>query len=528
MNMEKTFEQLGLSEEIIKATKEMGFVNPTIVQEEAIPLGLESKDLIVMSKTGSGKTAAFGLPVIEGVKDAEKGPNALILTPTRELAVQVDKEINDMAKYASVKTTAVYGQHNMATEVQALKSGVNIVTGTPGRVIDHIQRRTLKTHGIKYLILDEADRMLDMGFIDQVIKIIKALPRNRVTMLFSATMPPEIKNICRAYMKEPVTLELGTDTKTVDTIKQSYYRVERNEKRTMLEKLIKMKQPDSCMVFCNMRHDVDKVESYLNQKGYFVEALHGAKNQSRRTRTIEAFKKGKIQILVATDVAARGIHVDDLSLVINYDVPDKQDSYIHRIGRTGRAGNGGVAMSLVTTDDIMSLYEIEEHVGALIEQEELPTDEYVKECVENSTGKWAGKVREVKKVHHKTKPHQNHQKSQYNKKPAHSDKPSHKKDTSNYHKKDSHKGKPQSYKQQDNKDYKKQVQKPEVQKAYVQKPQTQKSQTHKPYQEKTVPNKKPVGRYETYEINGKKVQVLVSEKAAKKSIIKRITSMFKK
>lgn len=540
--MDKTFEKLGLSEDVIKAIKDMGFTEPTMVQEESIPLGLDSKDLIVMSKTGSGKTAAFGLPIIEGVKNCEKGPNALILTPTRELAVQVDKEISDMAKYTTASTTAVYGQHNMAAEIQQLKNGVNIVTGTPGRVTDHIQRKTLKTKDIKYLILDEADRMLDMGFIDQVIKIIKTLPRDRVTMLFSATMPPEIKNICRAYMKEPVTLELGTDTKTVDSIKQSYYRVEKNEKRAVLEKLIQMKQPDSCMVFCNMRHDVDKVETFLSRKGYYVEALHGAKNQSKRTKTIESFKKGKIQILVATDVAARGIHVDDLSVVINYDVPDKKDSYIHRIGRTGRAGQGGIAMTLVTGDDIMSFYDIEEHVGALIEQAELPTAEFIETCIAESTSRWAGLKRDVKPIHHTTKPHQNHQKTQYNKKASNVGKVHHKKDTSTYHKQHKDVTKPQYAKSENSKiDYKKtdvnktDVNKTDVNKTEYKKPEYKKSEYKKTEYKKAdvtanqgKTSKENKGRYETYEINGKKVKVLVAEKAGKKSVVKRITSIFKK
>lgn len=375
--MEKKFNELGISEAIIKAIEAMGFTAPTEVQEKAIPHILNKEDLIVMSKTGSGKTGAFGIPIIQSVKANPKGPEALILTPTRELAVQVDSDLKLMAKHSSVKTTAVYGQHNMNSEIQALKNGITIVTGTPGRVQDHIRQGNLVTHQIKYLVLDEADRMLDMGFIDQVVRIIKSLPKNRVTLLFSATMPPEIQKICKAYMNEPSVVEIESETKTVDSIQQCYYRVEPNEKRTQLYRILAARQPESCMVFCNTRAEVDKVHAFLQRKGYVTEALHGANSQSSRMRTIKGFKDNSFQILVATDVAARGIHVDDLSLVINYDVPIEKDSYVHRIGRTGRAGHGGIAISLVTSNEIMSLYEIEEHVGALIEEEELPSEDAV-------------------------------------------------------------------------------------------------------------------------------------------------------
>jgi len=370
-----------------------------------------------MSKTGSGKTGAFGIPMLQMMAADVVGPQALILTPTRELAVQVESDISLMSKYQEVTTTAVYGQHNINIEVDAIKNGASIVVGTPGRVFDHIQRKSLPTKGIRFLVLDEADRMLDMGFIDQVVKIIKTLPKNRVTMLFSATMPAEIQRICQAYMNEATTIALESDTKTVDAIKQLYYRVEANEKRTQLDRLIKIEQPDSCLVFCNTRYAVDKVQAYLEKKGYIVDAIHGANTQVSRMKTIEKIKKGALQIVVATDVAARGLHIDDLSLVINYDVPIEKDSYVHRIGRTGRAGNTGKAITLATTDDIMTLYEIEEHVGCLIEETELPTDEQVNEAVASATGKWVGikppkahagkdhKLKEHKSREHKSREH---------------------------------------------------------------------------------------------------------------------------
>lgn len=375
----RTFDELGIAPPILKALGDMGFEMPTEIQSKAIPHILEKKDMIVKSKTGSGKTAVFGVSMLQLTDPEADGPQGLILTPTRELAVQVDSDIRQMAKHLSHKTIAVYGQHSMNTEIQALNKGVTIVTGTPGRVYDHIQHGNLRTKNIRFLVLDEADRMLDMGFIDQVEKIIRTVPKDRVTLLFSATIPDEIKRICTRYMKEPETIETESETKTVDLIRQLYYRVDRNEKRTQLNRVLMAERPESCMIFCNTRIAVDQVRSFLNRKGYACQALHGDIPQTKRIKTIEQFKKGEFHLLVATDVAARGIHIDELSLVINYDVPVEKDSYVHRIGRTGRAGHEGRAISIVSVDDIMSLYEIEEHIGVMIEESELPTDEFLAE-----------------------------------------------------------------------------------------------------------------------------------------------------
>lgn len=386
--MGKTFSDLGVSSSIVKSIEKMEFIEPTEVQREAIPYVLQEKDLIVMSKTGSGKTGAFGIPIIQMVNPEVKGPQCLILAPTRELIVQVDQDIRLMSKNNNLKTTPVYGQHNINIEIEALEKGASIVSGTPGRVLDHIQRKTLNTKNIKFLVLDEADRMLDMGFIDQVKNIIKKLPRNRVTLLFSATMPDEIKNICRSYMNEPHTIELESDTKTVDTVNQIYYKVKYNEKNTQLNKILKVEQPESCIVFCNTRVAVERVNAFLERKGYESAPLHGAISQNKRLQTVKKIKNGDVQIIVATDVAARGLHIDNLNIVINYDVPVEKDSYVHRIGRTGRAGNTGKAVTFVTAEDFMAFYEIEEHVGIVIEEEELPTDAYVRECVSKADGKW--------------------------------------------------------------------------------------------------------------------------------------------
>ncbi len=372
--MKNSFNDLGISPPILKALEDMGFESPTEVQSKAIPHILNQEDLIVMSKTGSGKTAVFGVSMLQLSDPGAPGPQGLILTPTRELAVQVDSDLQLMSKHLQHKTTAVYGQHNMNVEIQALNKGVSIVTGTPGRVYDHIQHRNLITKNIRFLVLDEADRMLDMGFIDQVVRIIRTLPKNRLTLLFSATIPTEVRKICREYMRNPVTIEIESETMTVDTIQQFYYRMDENEKRKYLNRLLLLERPESCLIFCNTRFAVDRVQSFLSRKGYACQALHGDIPQVKRLKIMQQFKQGEFHLLVATDVAARGIHIDALSLVINYDVPLEKDSYVHRIGRTGRAGNGGRAISLVTGEDIMSLYEIEEHIGVLIAESEWPSE----------------------------------------------------------------------------------------------------------------------------------------------------------
>lgn len=384
--MISSFSDLGISPPILKALEDMGFEAPTEVQSKAIPHVLNKEDLIVMSKTGSGKTAVFGVSMLQMTDPKAPGPQGLILTPTRELAVQVDSDIRQMAKHLTHRTTAVYGQHNMNVEINAFKKGVTIVTGTPGRVYDHIRHGNLELKNIRFLILDEADRMLDMGFIEQVVKIIKTLPKNRVTLLFSATIPTEVHRICREYMKHPTTIEIESQTKTVDSIQQVYYRVEPKEKTNQLNHLLLIERPESCLIFCNTRMAVDRVHRFLSREGYASEALHGDIPQGKRLKIIQDFKNGDFHLLVATDVAARGIHIDGLSLVINFDVPMEKDSYVHRIGRTGRAGNTGRAITLVTGDDIISLYEIEEHIGVMIAEADLPSEAtFIEEKVEAET-----------------------------------------------------------------------------------------------------------------------------------------------
>lgn len=378
-----SFKEFSLDKDIEKAIDALGFLLPTEVQKQAIPALLEGKDIIVKSKTGSGKTAAFSIPILERLLRTNaigkpEYPAVLILAPTRELAVQVSQDLQALARYLPLRVATVYGQHSMNVEVEALKKGVTVVVGTPGRVMDHLRQGNLEPRGIGYLVLDEADKMMDMGFLDQVVDIIDYLPKERQTMLFSATMPFEIQNICWEYMIDPTTIEIASETKTVDTIEQCYYRVEAHEKRMHLNFALEFYKPASGMIFCNTRATVDRVQEFLHKRGYSCEALHGAITQAKRLKTINQFKMGGFQLLVATDVAARGIHVEDLSLVINYDLPVELDSYVHRIGRTGRAGNGGRAISLVTTEDIMTLYAIEEHIGAMIPERDISELRHIK------------------------------------------------------------------------------------------------------------------------------------------------------
>lgn len=381
MQNNKKFKDYSINKNILKALDELKFTEPTEVQEKTLEHSLAGKDIIVNAKTGSGKTAAFAIPIINSIKDKTGNPKALILAPTRELAIQVANEIKKIAKYNSLRTLCVYGKHSILTEITELEKGVDILVGTPGRVIDHIENEHFNRDEICFFVLDEADRMLDMGFIKQVEKILFSLKRKRQTMLFSATIPLEIMNICHGYMNSPVEIKIKSPTLTVDLIEQSYYRVSKNKKRELLCKLIKIKKPKSLIVFCNTRWQVDRTVMHLNRARINSNALHGGVSQSAREKTMNLFKNSKIKVLVATDVAARGIHIDDLEMVVNLEIPDDKDNYVHRIGRTGRIGKKGQAINLVDENEIYSLYEIEEHVGTMIREEEIPSREELRKAI---------------------------------------------------------------------------------------------------------------------------------------------------
>lgn len=345
------FNELNLSDEIIKAVEELGFSEMTDIQRESIPLLMQGADVVGRSNTGTGKTAAFGIPAVESITDTDrKSVAVLILCPTRELAMQACEEIKKFAKYKRiVKTSAVYGGASMERQIMELKRGANIVIGTPGRVMDHIRRRTLKLDKLRTVILDEADEMLNMGFREDIESILSEVPEERQTVLFSATMPPEILAITEKYQHEPVQIKIKSAQKTVESIQQFCFMVAMGRKTDALKLLLAAYSPEAAMVFCNTKKMVDELTEELVKSGIRAAGLHGDMKQAQRTQVMNSFKLKTITVLVATDVAARGIDVSGIDAVFNYDIPQDNEYYIHRIGRTGRAGRDGTAYTLVTS-----------------------------------------------------------------------------------------------------------------------------------------------------------------------------------
>jgi len=375
--MENLFKDFNISEDIIKTIEKLGYTAPTEVQAKVIPVALEGRDIIVKSQTGSGKTAAFGIPICEKIEIERNKPQALILTPTRELCVQIKDEIGNIGRFKRIRATAIFGKQPFVAQVKELKQRIHVVVGTPGRTLDHLERGTLEIDEIKYLIIDEADEMLNMGFIDQVESIIKRLPKDRITMLFSATMSREIENLSKKYMLEPIKIEITPEALTVETIEQLVYEVEEEEKYKLLKDLIYVQHPESSIIFCRTKDNVDKLMRRLSAHNFSCDALHGGMLQNDRLSAIKRFKLGEFRILVATDVAARGIDVEDVTHIFNYDVPLEKESYVHRIGRTGRAGKEGKAITLVTPFEKRFLREIEDYVGYKIFKAEAPCKEEV-------------------------------------------------------------------------------------------------------------------------------------------------------
>lgn len=352
-----------ISPEVVKALDVMGYQAPMAVQARVIKDVQEGKDLIVQSKTGSGKTAAFSIPIIDQLDVEENLPQVLVLTPTRELAVQVCEEMASIGRYKKVRALPVYGKQPIHIQLRQLKQRVHVVVGTPGRLVDLVQRKNLDLSGIKYLVIDEADELLKRGFIEEVEKIIKRVASNRTTLLFSATIPDRIEAICRAYMQDPDRIEVASDEPSIKEIKQSYIEVADDWKFMRLKEIIETRQPYSCMIFCNTRAKVDHLIEKLRIGRYSCVALHGAIAQKYRLQAINEFKEGRVQFLVATDLAARGIHVDKLDLVINYNVPVETENYVHRIGRTGRAGEKGEAITFVNVHDVRQWQEVQKFIG---------------------------------------------------------------------------------------------------------------------------------------------------------------------
>ena len=372
----KSFEDYQLSNEIKRALAVLKYETPTEVQNEVIPLALENQDLVVKSQTGSGKTASFGIPICEMVKWEEKKPQALILTPTRELAVQVREDITNIGRLKRIKAMAVYGKEPFTKQKEELKQKNHVLVGTPGRVLDHIERGTLVLDQVKYLIIDEADEMLNMGFIDDVETIIKELPLDRVTMVFSATLPEDVENLCHEYMKNPINIEIAATAITTD-IEHQLIEVNEGDKISLLKSVTIVENPESCIIFCRTKENVDTVYTELERSQYSCEKIHGGLEQEERFAVMDGFKMGNFRYLVATDVAARGIDIDNVTLVINYDTPMEKESYVHRTGRTGRAGNKGKAITFATPYEEKFIKAIEKYIGFEILVREAPTNQEV-------------------------------------------------------------------------------------------------------------------------------------------------------
>lgn len=369
------FSELNLSFELNRAIEELGFTEATPVQEQCIPAVMDGRDVIGQSQTGTGKTAAFGLPLLEKLEVLEKRlPQVLIMTPTRELTLQVTAEMRKFAKYKEgIRVVSIYGGDPITTQIRDLKGGADIIVGTPGRIQDHINRRTLKFSSLKALVLDEADEMLKMGFKEEIEEIIKSLPTERQTLLFSATMPKPILDIVNNYQNNPVHIKTKQKEMTVNSIQQFVYEVNQGDKSKVLVQLLEFYRPESSMIFCNTKKMVDDLSALISSKGYSTAAIHGDMKQEMRTLVMAKFKNKKIQHLVCTDVAARGIDVDELDMVFNYDVPQETEYYVHRIGRTGRAGKSGISVTLTTPRQRYVISELERLTKATIARKEMPS-----------------------------------------------------------------------------------------------------------------------------------------------------------
>lgn len=372
----ENFKKFNICDELLKSIENLGYTTPSEIQSKIIPLALNNKDLIGKSQTGSGKTAAFGIPICENINIELNKIQSLILAPTRELCIQIKNVLSEIGLYKKIKVISLYGKEPFSLQRDQLKQRVHIAVGTPGRVLDHINRGTLDLSNIKQVVIDEADEMLNMGFISQVENIIKALPKNHQTMMFSATISPEIKDLSRKYMKNDFhTVEVNGNKLTLDTISQNLFIVEDNKKVSLLIDLFKAEDIKQCILFCRTKDRVEALYEKLKKFNIPICELHGNMLQKDRTKTIEDFKKGKFIFMVATDVAARGIDISSLSHVINYDVPLEKEAYIHRIGRSGRAFTKGTSITLATPYEDKFIKAIEEYINMEIPQKPLPEKE---------------------------------------------------------------------------------------------------------------------------------------------------------
>ncbi len=366
------FTDFTLSEEILSTLASLQYQQPTEVQKKVIPLVIEEQDVIVKSRTGSGKTASFAIPICEMIDWTENKPQALVLTPTRELAVQIKEDFINIGRLKRINAVEVYGKQSFMYQKTKLKQKTHVVVGTPGRLLDHIQKGTLTLDQIRFLVIDEADEMLNMGFIEQVEAIIQAVPDKRITMLFSATLPETLKKLAQNYLQAPVEVEMESSSTSTGFIEHSFYWVEEQEKLKLLQNVTIIENPDSCIIFCRTKDRVDMVVDHLTELGYDCDKIHGGMIQEDRLEVMSEFKRGEFRYLIATDVAARGIDIENISLVVNFDIPYEKESYVHRTGRTGRAGMKGKATTFVSERERRLLEEIEQLIGFHIPQKEKP------------------------------------------------------------------------------------------------------------------------------------------------------------
>ncbi|MBW3624327.1 MAG: DEAD/DEAH box helicase [Armatimonadetes bacterium] len=369
----KSFEELGLSAPLLKGIEELGYESPTPIQEQTIEMLLGGRDVVAQAQTGTGKTAAFALPVLENLDAGKRVPQALILAPTRELAMQVAEMTHALGRFKNVHLLAVYGGQPIERQLRALKHGVQVVVGTPGRILDHLRRETLNLSQVRTVVLDEGDQMLDMGFLEEIEEILEQCPEERQTVLFSATMPRPIAELARRFLKDPAEVKIQSEQMSVPTIEQIAYEVPARQKQEALIRILDHDQPDSAIIFCRTKQDTATLAEELEILGYEAAALHGDINQSQRESVLRRFREGVVECLVATDVAARGLDIENVSHVINYDVPGDPESYVHRIGRTGRAGREGIAVTFVTPRERNYLRTIERITRHKIPIQRLPS-----------------------------------------------------------------------------------------------------------------------------------------------------------
>ena len=372
-----TFNELNISAPVLKALNDKGYATPTPIQEQAIPVASKGKDLLGIAQTGTGKTAAFAIPIIEQLKDnpdskGNRKIKALILTPTRELAIQIEESFAEYGKYTQLRHTVIFGGVSQSRQVEQINRGTDILIATPGRLLDLIGQGIIRLDGIRHFVLDEADRMLDMGFIHDIRRILPLLPEKKQTMLFSATMPAEITTISKKLLHSPARIEITPVASVVDTIEQNVCYVEKPEKMNTLVKILNEEEKERVLIFSRTKHGADKIARMLNNSHILCGAIHGNKSQNARQKALSDFKSGKTMVIVATDIAARGIDIQDLGVVINYDLPDVAETYVHRIGRTGRAGNSGVAFSFCTQEEHPMLKSIQKLTGQRLKPMAIP------------------------------------------------------------------------------------------------------------------------------------------------------------